>query len=475
MAVPHTLQNPIIVGLDIGTTKIACIVAKRDQYGKLTILGVGKTPSHGVMRGEVANIKLTTEAITEAVAEAKRKSGHDFTSVYVGIAGQHISSKQGRDIYTLANPDEEIEREDIVQMVNNMNRIAVEPGERIISVLPQEFTVDNQSGILNPVGMCGSRLEANFHVITGKVTAAQNIKKCVEKAGLKMAGLFLEPLASSTAVLLPDELEAGVVLVDIGGGTTDVAIFKNKIIRHTAVIPFAGNIITEDIMEGCKLLKPQAEKLKTNFGSALPNEMHENEIISIPGIGGRDRKEISMRTLAHIVNARMEEIFAQVYFEIKSSGFANSLNAGIVITGGGSQLKHLKQLVEYTTGGLSARIGFPTAYLSRDNKEEMKHPMFSTGLGLVLEGYKAYDDMKEEQRKDFYPELFVVVEPEQPLKVEIETVEEPDAGPVVSELIPEPQPEYVAPVKPERKSFLGSMTRTFQNWFEDKDVNGDFE
>ncbi|MES2621769.1 MAG: cell division protein FtsA [Bacteroidota bacterium] len=329
MALNHTKENPIIVGLDIGTTKIACIVAQRDQFGKLTIIGLGKTPSYGVTRGEVSNIKLTTDAIQEAVAEAERQCGHKITSVYVGIAGQHIASKQSRDIYTLSNPEDEITREDLRQMIANMHRIALEPGERIITVLPQEFTVDNNHNIIDPVGMCGSRLEANFHIITGKVTAAQNIKKCIERAGLQMAGLFLEPLASSAAVLHQDELEAGVVLVDIGGGTTDIAIFKNKIIRHTAVIPFAGNIITEDIMEGCKLLKPQAEKLKTSFGSALPNETHENEIISIPGIAGRDRKEISMRTLAHIINARMEEIFAQVYFEIKSSGYANSLNAGI--------------------------------------------------------------------------------------------------------------------------------------------------
>ncbi len=464
MALKHTKENPIIVGLDIGTTKIACIVAQRDQYGKLKILGLGKTPSYGVTRGEVSNIKLTTDAILASVAEAERQSGHKITSVYVGIAGQHISSKQSRDIYTLGNPEDEITREDIRQMVVNMHRVALEPGERIITVLPQEFTVDNNHNIVDPVGMCGSRLEANFHIITGKVTAAQNIKKCVEKAGLKMAGLFLEPLASSSAVLHRDELEAGVVLVDIGGGTTDIAIFKNKIIRHTAVIPFAGNIITEDIMEGCKLLKPQAEKLKTSFGSALPGETHENEIISIPGIAGRDRKEISMRTLAHIINARMEEIFSQVYFEIKSSGYANSLNAGIVVTGGGSQLKHLKQLIEYTTG-LSARIGFPTSYLAKDNKEEMKHPMFSTGLGLVLDGYNEYFDMKEENKREFYPELFVVpVINNETVTVEEEVFEEQEADTMV-----------MNDTKTKKPNLLQTMTSVFKNWFEDDTVNGDFD
>lgn len=484
MALAHTKENPIIVGLDIGTTKIAAIVAQRDQFGKLKILGIGKVPSYGVTRGEVTNIKNTTEAIVEAVAEAERQSGFKVSSVFVGIAGQHISSKQSRDIYTLSNPEEEITREDLRQMIQNMHRVALEPGERIITVLPQEFSVDNSHNIIDPIGMCGSRLEANFHIITGKVTAAQNIKKCVERAGLKMAGLFLEPLASSAAVLHQDELEAGVVLVDIGGGTTDVAIFKSKIIRHTAVIPFAGNIITEDIMEGCKLLRPQAEKLKTSFGSALPNETHENEIISIPGIAGRDRKEISMRTLAHVINARMEEIFAQVYFEIKSSGYANSLNAGIVVTGGGSQLKHLKQLIEYTTG-LSARIGYPTSYLAKENKDELKHPMFATGLGLVLEGYKEYDNMKEDQRLEYFTELYEVeqVVVEQPTVIIADAVVEETSNlnyqqPVyeVEEMEEEEDDTtQVAQQKLPKKNMLQNMTEYFKNWFEDDAVNGDFD
>jgi len=481
MAVGYSKENPVIVGLDIGTTKIAAIVAQRDQNGKLRILATGKVPSYGVTRAEVTNIKNTTEAIIQAVAEAQRQSGYEIKSVFVGIAGQHISSKQSRDIYTLENPDEEITRDDLRMMVQNMHRIALEPGERIITVLPQEFSVDNTHNIIDPIGMCGSRLEANFHIITGKVTAAQNIKKCVERAGLKMAGLFLEPLASSAAVLHNDELEAGVVLVDIGGGTTDVAIFKNRIIRHTAVIPFAGNIITEDIMEGCKLLRPQAEKLKTSFGSALPNETHENEIISIPGIAGRDRKEISMRTLAHVISARMEEIFSAVYFEIKSSGYANSLNAGIVITGGGSQLKHLKQLVEYTTG-LSARIGFPTSYIAKDNKDELKHPMYSTGIGLVLEGYKEFDQMKDDQRREFFPELFEVAAPVNTTNTT--TVPEFTNTELEEEVLIEEEatvtdtrhPEEImdAQKAKDKKNFLEQMRLMFKNWFEDGEVNGDF-
>lgn len=468
MSINHTKENPIIVGLDIGTTKIACIVSQRDQYGKLKILGLGKAPSLGVMRGEVTNIKQTTDAITEAVAEAEKQSGHKINVVYVGIAGQHIDSKQNRGILTLSAPDEEITRKHIKDMVDDMHRLALDPGERIIHVLPQEFTVDAMHGIKDPVGICGSRLEANFHIITGKVAAAQNIKKCVERSNLQMLGLILEPLASSASVLHEEEMEAGVVLVDIGGGTTDVAIFKDGIIRHAAVIPFAGNIITEDIMEGCKMLRNQAEKLKITFGSALPSETHENEIISIQGIAGRDRKEISMRTLASIINARIEEIFAQVYFEIKSSGYANSLNAGIVITGGGSQLKHLKQLVEFTTG-LSARIGLPTSFLASSNKDELKNPMYATGLGLALEGFRQYNELEEIEKRQFYPELY------EPVAEDATKVIEVPSGIEEAEEKPEAKPDQPVASGKRKGNFLKDMAMEFQNWFRDERVNGDFD
>ena len=465
MAGAHKKEHPVIVGLDIGTTKIAAIVSQRDQFGKLQILGLGKSLSLGVTRGEVTNIKQTTDAIMEAVADAEKQSGHKIEVVYVGIAGQHIASKQNRGIYTLPNPDEEITRQHIRDMVEDMNRLALDPGERIIHVLPQEFTVDNMHGIKNPIGMCGSRLEANFHIITGRVAAAQNIKKCVERSGLQMLGLILEPLASSAAVLHADEMEAGVVLVDIGGGTTDVAIFKDGIIRHTAVIPFAGNIITEDIMEGCKLLRPQAEKLKIAFGSALPAETHENEIISIPGIAGRDRKEISMRTLAHIINARMEEIFAQVYFEIKSSGYANSLNAGVVVTGGGSQLKHLKQLVEYTTG-LSTRIGYPAAYLAKNNKEELKNPMYATGIGLLLEGYTQVEEMTEAEKKKLFGPADV--EPVSATVPPTATEKEPVYEEEVEDFEKEEWP------KAKKTNLLQQVFSSVKNWFEVDNIGGDF-
>jgi cell division protein FtsA len=377
----------IIVGLDIGTTKICALVTRKDESGKTEVLGIGKAASHGVMRGEVANIDKTVQSIIQAVQDAEKQAGVEIKEVYVGIAGQHIKSMQHRGILTREDAQSEISRDDIKSLIRDMHKLAMNPGERIIHVLPQEFFVDSLPAKSDPIGMCGSRLEANFHIITGRVAAAQNIERCIEKSGLRMQGLILEPLASAASVLDEDEKEAGVALIDIGGGTTDLAIFQDGIIRHTCVIPFGGNIITEDIKDGCKIMKNQAEQLKIRFGSALAVEAKENQIISIPGLKGRPPKEISLRNLANIIQARMEEIFEQVYFEIKASGYAKKLNAGIVITGGGSQLKSIKQLVEYVTG-LDARIGYPIEHLAPGFNEQLKHPMFATGIGLVERAFK---------------------------------------------------------------------------------------
>ncbi len=380
-------NNQVIVGLDIGTTKICVLVTKKDELGKTEVLGIGKAPSHGVMRGEVANIDKTVQSIIQAVKDAEKQSGETITKVHVGIAGQHIKSMQHRGILTRSDAQSEISEEDIKSLIRDMHKLAMSPGERIIHVLPQEFIVDSMPAKNDPIGMCGSRLEANFHIITGRVAAAQNIERCVQKAGLTMEGLILEPLASAASVLDEDEKEAGVALVDIGGGTTDLAIFQDGIIRHTCVIPFGGNIITEDIKDGCKIMKNQAEALKVRFGSAVALEAKDNQIISIPGLKGRPPKEISRKNLANIIQARIEEIFEQVYFEIKASGYAKKLNGGIVITGGGSQLKFIKQLVEYVTG-LDARIGYPIEHLAAEYNAELKHPMYATGIGLVERALK---------------------------------------------------------------------------------------
>ncbi len=385
--------SEIVVGLDIGTTKIVAIVGRRNEFGKIEILGMGKSESYGVARGVVQNIDKTVEAIRSAVAEAEAKSGVDIKVVNVGIAGQHIKSVQHRGIKTRSSIEDEISQKDIDSLIDDMFRLVMQPGEEIIHVLPQEYIIDSEQGIKNPIGMSGIRLEANFHIITGQIAAARNIYKCVHKANLEVSELMLEPLASADAVLSDEEKEAGVVLVDIGGGTTDVAIFQDGIIRHTAVIPFGGNVITEDIKEGCTIIKGQAELLKIKFGSALASENQENEIVSIPGLRGRPHKEISVRNLSAIIQARMEEIIEHVYYEIKNSGYEKKLIAGIVITGGGAQLKHVTQLVEYITG-MDSRIGYPNEHLAKGS-EAVTSPMFATSVGLVMKGLQTLDKLNK--------------------------------------------------------------------------------
>jgi cell division protein FtsA len=385
--------SDIIAGLDIGTTKIVAIVGRKNEFGKVEILGMGKSESHGVARGVVQNIDETVKSICVAVAEAQAQSGINFKLVNVGIAGQHIKSVQHRGIKTRASMEDEISQDDVDALIDDMYKLVMQPGEEIIHVLPQEYIIDSEQGIKNPIGMSGVRLEANFHIITGQVTAISNIMKCVKKAGLEVSELTLEPLASAEAVLSDEEKEAGVVLVDIGGGTTDVAIFQDGIIRHTAVIPFGGNVITDDIKEGCAIIKNQAELLKIKFGSALSSENQENEIVSIPGLRGRAHKEISIRNLSSIIQARMEEIIEHVDFEIKNSGFKKKLIAGIVVTGGGAQLKHITQLVEYITG-MDTRIGYPNEHLASGN-EEITKPLFATSVGLLMKGLEKQEKINK--------------------------------------------------------------------------------
>lgn len=380
----------VIVGLDIGTTKIACFVGTKNEHGKIEILSMGKSESLGVTRGMVSNINNTVESIKNAVDEAKSRLSGELIirNVIVGIAGQHIKSLQHRGIYTRYQTENEISQKDIDALIEDMYRLVMQPGEAIIHVLPQEYIVDSEQGIKDPIGMSGVRLEANFHIITGQVTAAMNINKCVQRAGLEVKQTILEPLASAEAVLSEEEKDAGVVLVDIGGGTTDVAIFHEGIIRHTAVIPFGGNVITEDIKEGCSIMRKQAEKLKMKFGSALASESQENEVVCIPGLRGKEPKEISVRNLASIIQARMEEIIEHVYYEIRNSGYEKKLIGGIVVTGGGSQLKHITQLFEFITG-MDTRIGYPTEHLgSSNNFENLTSPMYATGIGLVIKGFE---------------------------------------------------------------------------------------
>lgn len=386
-------MSKVIVGLDIGTTKIACFVGTRNEHGKIEILSMGKSESLGVARGVVENIEKTVQSIKNAVAEAQDRVEGELVirNVNVGIAGQHIKSLQHRGMHTRNSLETEISQLDIDALVEDMYKMLMPPGEKIITVIPQEYIVDNQQGIKDPIGHAGIRLEANFHIITGNIGACMTINKCVQKAGLEVKDIILEPMASADAVLSAEEKEAGVVLVDIGGGTTDIAIFHEGIIQHTAIIPFGGNVVTEDIKEGCTIMKRQAEMLKMKFGSALASESQDNEIVCIPGLRGREPKEISVRNLASIIQARMTEIVELVDYEIINSGYKKKLIGGIVVTGGGSQLKHITQLFEYLTG-MDTRIGYPTEHLANTNHiENLTSPMYSTGVGLVLKGFEKMD------------------------------------------------------------------------------------
>ena len=382
-------KNNISIGLDIGTTKIVAMIGERNEFKKIKILGVGKSISLGVHRGVVNNITQTIQSIQQAVEQAETNSGYKIEGVTVGIAGQHIRSLQHSDYITRENSEQVINIDDIDKLINQVHKLVMLPGEEIIHVLPQEYKVDGQAEIKEPIGMYGGRLEANFHVVVGQVSSIRNIGRCIKSAGLDLYGITLEPLASANAVLSVEEKEAGVALIDIGGGTTDLAIFKDGIIRHTAVIPFGGNVITEDIKEGCSIIEKQAELLKIKFGSAWPGENRENEIVSIPGLRGRDPREISLKNLSKVIHARAVEIIEQVYLEIKNYGHEEQkkkLIAGIVLTGGGSQLKHLKQLVEYVTG-MDTRVGYPNEHLAGDTDQNVTSPLYATAVGLLMDGF----------------------------------------------------------------------------------------
>lgn len=401
-------HEEIEVGLDIGTTKICAIAGKRNEFGKLEVIGMGKAHSYGVNRGMVTNIDKTVDSIKKAIKECEENSGThgiEIGNVHVGIAGQHIKSSKHHGSIMRPDPNKEITVDDIKRLNDDMNKIVIPPGSEIIHVMPQDYTIDYHEGVKEPVGMLGGRLEADFHIITAQTMAVNNINKCVKRAGQELGkkefdikNLILEPLASSMATLTNEEMEAGIALIDIGGGTTDIAIFHENIIRHTAVIPFGGDIVTTDIKQGCSVMQQQAELLKTRFGAALAEETNPNEIISIPGLKGRPAKEISIQNLAHIIQARMEEIVELAYAEIANSGYKDRLAGGIVITGGGAQLKHLQPLVELMTG-MDARVGHPNEYLGKCKDDSVKSPMYATSVGLVLAGFKALD-----HRDEYYEE-----------------------------------------------------------------------
>jgi len=446
-------DSRIAVGLDIGTTKIVAMIGRENEYGKLEILGLGKTKSLGVHRGVVNNITQTIQSIQQAVQEAEMSSGLKIEDVVVGIAGQHIRSIQHSDYITRTNSDEVIDESDIDALINQVHKLIMLPGEEILHVLPQEYKVDGQAEIKEPIGMYGGRLEANFHVVVGQIASIRNIGRCVKNSGLGLAGITLEPLSSANAVLSQEEKEAGVALIDIGGGTTDLAIFKDGIIRHTAVIPFGGNVITEDIKEGCSIIEKQAELLKVKFGSAWPGENKENEIVSIPGLRGREPKEISLKNLSKIIHARVVEIIEQVFSEIKNYGHEEQkkkLIGGIVITGGGSQLNHIKQLAEYITG-MDTRIGYPNEHLAGDSNEKTTSPLYATAVGLVMNAVEVQSKQVEVKEEEIIEEMPQNIDP-----IVSEAVSE-------EEIVEEPITEKP---KEEKKNFLQKWSDGFRDFLD---------
>jgi cell division protein FtsA len=396
-----TQEQPIIVGLDIGTTKIAAIAGRKNEFGKLEILGFGLANSNGVQHGMVLNIDQTIKAIETALKNCYASNpGLEINEVYVGIAGHHIKSLQTRGDMVRRITDDEIKQFEIDQLIADQYKTYIPAGDQIIDVIPQEYTVDNFQNISDPIGYTGVKVGANFHIITGDRNAIRNINRSVEKAGLKVKDLMLQPLASSAAVMSEQDIEAGIAILDIGGGTTDLAVFHEGILKHTAVIPFGGENITNDIKMGLGVLKTQAERMKVQFGSALSDAAQANAFIKIPGLRGLPAREISVKNLASIIQARMSEILAFVTFHLKQVGLDNKmLNGGIVLTGGGSQLKHLIQLTEYATG-LNARLGYPNEHLAANHISELEKPMYATCIGLILKGYNIY----ESNYKRMYPD-----------------------------------------------------------------------
>ncbi len=390
-------ESPIIVGLDIGTTKIAAIAGRKNEHGKLEILGFGRANSSGVQHGQVLNIDQTIKAIQLALQNCYESNPDlEISEVYVGIAGHHIKSLQTRGDMVRQEPDNEIQSWEIDQLIENQRKTFIPAGDQIIDVIPQDLHVDNIQNIKEPIGFNGVKVGANFHIITGDRNAIRNINRAVTKSGLSTKDLVLQPLASASAVMSDIDMEAGVAILDIGGGTSDLAVFYEGILKHTAVIPFGGENITNDIRMGLGVLKSQAEAMKVQFGSALAEEAKANAYITIPGLKGMPAKEISVKNLAQIIQARMTEILDFVDYHLKQIGLDNkALNGGIIITGGGSQLKHLIQLTEYITH-LNARIGFPNEHLAPNHIEELKKPMYSTCLGLILKGYSDYEHKYKE-------------------------------------------------------------------------------
>lgn len=373
-------RDHIVVGLDIGTTKICAIVAEVNEEGSVNIIGVGSSPSRGLRKGVVVNIESTVESIKKAVEEAELMAAVQINSVYTGIAGSHISGENSRGVVALKK--QEVTRLDVQRAVDTARSVAVLPQDRrILHVLPREFMVDDQDGIREPLGMSGSRLEVDVHIITGAVTSAQNIIKSVNRAGLDVVDIVLQPLASSEAVLTPEERELGVAMVDMGGGTTDLAIFAEGSIRHTAVLPIGGQHLSTDLAIGLRTPQAEAERIKIRKGVALTELVNDDDMVEVPGVGDRPARTLSRKLLAEIIEPRVEEMFDLVCREITRTGYEGILAAGVVITGGTSMLEGMLEAAERVLD-LPVRRGVPNGVGGL--RDIVSNPIYATGVGLIL-------------------------------------------------------------------------------------------
>lgn len=391
---PKKLDKNLIVGLDIGTTKVAALVGEIAADGKLEIIGVGSHPSRGLKRGVVVNIEATVQSIQRAIEEAELMAGCEIHTAYTGIAGSHIRSMNSHGIVAIR--DSEVGSPDIDRVIDAAKAVAIPADQKILHILPQEFIIDNQDGIREPVGMSGVRLEAKVHIVTGAVSAAQNIVKCVQRCGLEVGDIILEQLASSHSVLTDDEKELGVCMIDIGGGTTDVAIFTDGAIRHTAVIPIAGDQVTNDIAVALRTPTSNAEEIKVKHASAIMGRTSPDDTIEVPSVGRRPSRLLSKKALSAVVGARYEELFALVQNELKRSGFEDLIASGIVITGGASLVEGVLELAE-SVFQVPVRLGLPQHV--RGLKDVLQNPIYSTGVGLLLYGLQ--------QRYEGKPEVIV--------------------------------------------------------------------
>ncbi len=374
-------ERNLIVGLDIGTSKVAAIVGEYTQGGQLEIIGIGTAPSRGLKKGVVVNLESTVHSIQRAVEEAELMAGCQIQSVYAGIAGSHIRSLNSHGI--VAIKDKEVRQYDIDRVIDSARAVAIPADQKILHILPQEFVIDQQDGIKEPIGMSGIRLEAKVHMVTGSVSAAQNIVKCIRRCGLDVEDIVLEQLASCTSVLTEDEKDLGVCLIDIGGGTTDIAVFSKGAIKHTAVIPIAGDQVTNDIAVALRTPTKSAEDIKCKYACALIQLANDEDMIEVPSIGERSPRKISLQNLSEIVEPRYEELMLLVQAELRRSGFEDLIAAGLVLTGGSSKVMGLTELAEEIFH-MPVRIGFPQHVAGLT--DVVQNPIYSTGVGLLLYG-----------------------------------------------------------------------------------------